>query len=154
MAVVRTAVHLRAGEPGAAQAVDDWLRRQGISCTDFADAYEACVYLLENHERVSELAFVGADWLTPDEYAIIRYISATWPGVGVIVYCGTTEIPLCECGPSTRVCTPAALGRLLALTPDQLLHALRQPPAEDLNARKETVRRRGGSSSVKNTRRR
>ena len=93
MSLVRSALHLRTGETTAAEAISSWLRQYRVGGTDFSDAFEACVYLLEQSEQAPDLAFVGTDWLTPDEFPIIRYIHETWPGAGVIVYGDGGELP-------------------------------------------------------------
>ena len=134
MATVQTAVHLRTGEPSAAEAIDAWLRRHGVGGTDFGDAYEICTYLVQQSSQVPDLAFVGTDWLAREEFAIVGYIRATWPGVGLVVYSSNGEAPPCESGPLVRVCrAPDALKRLLTDSPQLLLRRLREQAGEDLS---------------------
>ena len=133
MSLVRSALHLRTGETTAAEAISSWLRHYRVGGTDFSDAFEACVYLLEQSEQTPDLAFVGTDWLTPDEFPIIRYIHETWPGVGVIVYGDGGELPPQESGALLWRCRSVdALRQLLAESPSVLLQRLRQRNGDDV----------------------
>ncbi len=80
------AMHVRTGDPGSAGFVDGWLRAHDARIVDCADAYDACVRLIQQAEHVPDLVFIGADWLDADEQQILRYVRDTWPAVGVIVY--------------------------------------------------------------------
>ena len=133
MSLVRSALHLRTGETSAAEAISSWLRQHRVGGTDFSDAYEACVYLLEQSEETPDLAFVGTDWLTPDEFPIIRYIHETWPGVGVIIYGDGGELPPQESGALMWRCGSVdALRQVLADSPANVLQRLREHRGDDV----------------------
>ena len=127
MSAVRTAIHLRTGESHAAEEISAWLRDHRVEVTGFSDAYDLCVHLLQHSAEIPDLALVGADWLSPGEFAIVRYLRETWPGVGIVVYSSGGETPPCEPGPLTRVCRSShALRQLLSESPERTLSRLRQ----------------------------
>lgn len=127
---MRSAIHLRTGEPSAAEAVEAWLHDHQVDSTLFLDAYDACVYLLQHSDQVPDLAFVGIDWLAPDELSIIRLIRETWPGSGIVVYASTDEAPPFQPAPPACICrTPAALLQLMTEPPAQVVRRLREQAA-------------------------
>ncbi|MBU0641000.1 MAG: hypothetical protein KKB50_19225 [Planctomycetes bacterium] len=133
------AIHLRTGDPGAAAIIDQWLERHGVVVIGCTDAFHACSHMVRNGTEAPLLAFVGTDWLAPDDRAIIRYLHERWPGVGIVLY-GAVEAGVSWAnGARLIVCrTRAALRDLVAKTPQQLLErsapqaasntALRSPP--------------------------
>jgi hypothetical protein len=129
------AIHIRTGEAGLNRTVEGWLERHNVPARVFADAYEACVYLIGNASVVPDFAFIGADWLTPEEWPIVQYLHDTWPGLAVIVYAGRRVSGLPEPLPLRAVCNSARmLDRTLELGPDNLLRSMRTSGAEDLPA--------------------
>ena len=125
MVAVRSAVHLHTGQPAAANALDAWLARHGVERIAFDDVYASCVHLLTRYDHVPDLALVGADWLQEDEFGIVRYLRETWPRVGIVVYGRAETSPALHAAPLVCTCpTQAALDRLLAETPAQLLQRL------------------------------
>jgi hypothetical protein len=132
-----TAIHIRTGEASLNRTVEGWLEQHKVPAQSFADAYEACVHLIGHAAAVPDFAFVGADWLTPEEWPIVRYLHDTWPGVAIIVYASRRVAGLPEPVGSRAVCTSArVLDRMLELGPDNLLRSMRTSPAGDLIAAK------------------
>ena len=128
----RTAIHLRTGEAGVSDLVDAWLQQHEIHGPVFANAFDTCVYLLEESDKVPDLAFVGADWLSPDEGDIVHYLRETWPSLGIVVYAGGTVTVGCEPGGLTQFChSRGALRQLLEYSPEQLLRVLREHDPSD-----------------------
>ncbi|MGD8453755.1 MAG: hypothetical protein PVJ57_18230 [Phycisphaerae bacterium] len=125
--MVRSAIHVRTGEADTAEVVDAWLRQHQIVGVDFADAYEACVHLLEESERIPDVAFVGLDWLAPEELGIVRYIGETWPGTVLIVYRHNGNAPPYEGVVPVHFCrSTEALQQLLTDPPDRVLRRARE----------------------------
>lgn len=130
MSRVRSAIHVRTGEPAAGQLVAAWLARHGIATTDFPDVYETCAYLIQQGASAPDLAWVGADGLAADEIQIVDYIRDTWLGTAIIAYATSAEAPLPADGVLTRACPSSdALRQLLADSPEELLRRLRAPPS-------------------------
>jgi hypothetical protein len=116
------AIHLRTGDRATDGAISAWLERHGVEIVACADAFEACVFALTHSAATPDLALVGADWLAPDEHAIIGYLRETWPGVTTVVYGGAPAVAGFEAGPLTLVrCSAAAVRRMLAGAPSALL---------------------------------
>jgi len=133
---VRRAVHIRTGQPAAAEAIDAWLSDHDVEVLACADVYEACVHLLREYHNVPEMVVIGTDWLAPDELAIVRYARETWPRAAIVVY-GAGASPAPEASPLTIACgSDAALRTVLADSPAQLLERLClrtvTVPADDL----------------------
>ena len=132
MSQISSAIHVRTGEPSAAEAIEGWLRAHDVESVVFFDVYDACVYLLQHNERVPDLVFVGTDWLAPDELSIIRFIRETWPGAGIVAYSSSDEAPPVPAAPPTCVCrTPAALLQFMTEPPAQALRRLRAQAAPE-----------------------
>lgn len=122
MATVRSAIHVRTGQRAVSAAIDDWLARNAVAVTGFADVYDACLYLLRQYERIPDLALLGADWLADDELPLIAYLRQTWPRTVMVVYGGATAPVRVDLLPLTvTVYGPAALDTLLADTPADLV---------------------------------
>jgi len=133
VAKVRSAIHVRTGQRAAAAAIDEWLRRHDVAVTDLADVYEACVHLLRHCDQIADLAFLGADWLTDDEFGLIAHIRQTWPRTVVVVYGGAPAPVRVDLLPLTRGCYGrAALEALLASSPAHVVEGLlpERAPAE------------------------
>ena len=130
------AIHLRTGDRGTDGAISAWLERHGIEVVACADAFEACTFTLTHSATVPELAFVGADWLAPDELAIVSYLRETWPGVTIVIYGSAPATAGFEASALTHVCRSAfAVRRMLAAVPgamvEESLRALRAQPSLD-----------------------
>ncbi len=124
MAEVRRAVHLRTGPRASVETIDAWLREHGLEVAAFDDAYASCAYLLTCYEQIPDLVFVGSDWLSGDELAIVSYVRQTWPRAGIIIY-GDSEMPASELVPLVLSCRGRTeLGALLAAGPDELVRRL------------------------------
>ncbi len=124
MVEVRTGIHIRTGQPAAADALDRWLADHKVQTTAFADVYEACVHLLREYEDIPDVVAIGTDWLAADELAIVRYARETWPRA-IIVLCGAAAGAALDTSPLTVACrSDAALQELLAETPLHLLERL------------------------------
>jgi hypothetical protein len=125
-----TAIHIRSGEPGPGRLVDRWLEAHRVAVRDFADAYEACVYLVQQPSAAPDLAFVGADWLLPEEWPIVRYLHETWPGLGLVIY-ASRSVPGLPEGTVLRSVAASArtLESILELGPDNLLRSMRPAAA-------------------------
>lgn len=118
----RRAIHIRTGEPGAGQAVDNWLERHGVEQICCVDVLDACAFILKNSARVPDLAFVGMNRLTADDLAIVKYLRETWPAVAIVLYGEHAELDSYARAPRTLVCpSRAALDEILAAPPDNLL---------------------------------
>ncbi|MEW6252779.1 MAG: hypothetical protein AB1716_19255, partial [Planctomycetota bacterium] len=118
MSEVRAAMHVRAGQRSACEALDAWLTRAGVDVLGFDDVYAACVHLLRGYERVPDLALVGVDWLDADELRIVTFIRQTWPHAGIVVYGAARDLPLFDFLPLTLTCRgEAAVARLLSGAP-------------------------------------
>jgi hypothetical protein len=133
----KRAIHLRTGDRGTDGAIAAWLERHGVDVIACADAFEACTFALTHSAATPDLALVGADWLPPDQLAIIGYLRETWPGVTTVVYGSAPATAGFEATPLTLVQrSAAAVQRMLAGTPGALLEeslkALRaQAPLDD-----------------------
>ena len=133
----KKAIHLRTGDRGTDGAISAWLERHGVEVVTCADAFEACAFALTHSAATPDLALVGADWLAPDELAIIGYLRETWPGVTTVVYGSAPATAGFEATPLTVVQRSAtAVQRMLADAPGALLEeslkALRaQTPLDD-----------------------
>lgn len=122
MAQVHTAIHLRTAEPDVAGIVDAWLCQHAVATVALADVYEACVYVLQQHADTPDLAFVGADWLGPNDIVILSYLRETWSSTAIVVYSSGQRSLVSEPGARHRVCSnPEALRGLLADPPERLL---------------------------------
>jgi hypothetical protein len=111
LARVPSALHVRTGDPGAAELIDAWCRTHGVDAHVCGDAYDACVHLLKRADHVPDVVFIGVDWLAPDEHEIICYARETWPAVGLVLYGGAPANPAAT--PPALVC--ASRGELSAL---------------------------------------
>jgi hypothetical protein len=133
----RKAIHLRTGDRATDGAIAGWLERYGVDVVDCGDAFEACTLTLTQPEPSPDLALIGADWLAPDELAIISYFRETWPGVVIVVYGSAAATAGFEESPLALVCrSPDAVRRVLSEAPGTLLErsfeALRmQTPQDD-----------------------
>ena len=127
------AIHIRTGEVGLNRSVEAWLARHNVPAQNFSDAYEACVYLIGHAPAVPDFAFIGADWLTPEEWPIVRFLREVWPALAIIVYAGRRVPGLPEPAALRSVCTsPRMLDLMLELGPDNLLRSVRSSVVEDL----------------------
>ena len=118
----RRAIHIRAGQAGAGQAVDNWLEHHGVERVRCADVLDACAFILKNSAHVPDLAFVGVDWLTADDLAIIKYLRETWPAIAIVLYGEHAKLDPHARATRTLVCpSRAALDEILAAPPDRLL---------------------------------
>lgn len=116
------AVHLRTGDRETDGAVSMWLERHEVDVFDFADPFEACTFALTRPETTPDVAFIGADWLAPDELRIIDYLRETWPGLGMVIYGSTPATAGLHAGPQTLVLHPlSAVRRILVDSPAALL---------------------------------
>ena len=133
----KRAIHLRTGDRGTDGAISAWLERHGVEVVACADAFEACTFALTHSAATPDLVLVGADWLAPDELAIIGYFRETWPGVTTVVYGSAPATAGFEATRPTLVQRSAtAVRRMLADAPGALLEeslkALRaQAPLDD-----------------------
>jgi hypothetical protein len=118
----RRAIHIRAGEARAGQAVDNWLEHHGVERVCRADVLDACVSILKDSAHVPDLAFVGVDRLTADDLAIIKYLRETWPAVAIVLYGEHAGLDPYTQATRTLVCASrAALDGILTENPDRLL---------------------------------
>ncbi len=125
MSEVRSAIHVRTGQRELSEAVDAWLRHHAVETVALADAYDACVYLLRNYQRVPDLALIGADWLADDEFRLLTCLRQTWPRTAVLVYGATTDIPWFDGLPQVLTCRGAeALRARLADSPAELMRRI------------------------------
>ena len=145
-----TAIHIRSGEPGPGRLIDRWLEAHHVPVRDFADAYEACVYLVQHPSATPDLAFVGTDWLLPEEWPIVRYLHETWPGLGLIIY-ASRSVPGLPEGAALRSVAASArtLESILELEPDNLLRGMRPAgPPEGIVESKTADAETGGRSAA------
>ncbi|HUU94977.1 MAG TPA: hypothetical protein VM487_04490 [Phycisphaerae bacterium] len=118
----RRAIHIRAGEARAGQAVDNWLEHHGVERVCCADVLDACAFILKNSAHVPDLAYVGVDRLTADDLAIIKYLRETWPAIAIVLYGEHAELNSSTRATRTLVCqSRAALDQILAAPPNHLL---------------------------------
>ena len=122
-------IHLCTGDRTADGAIAAWLERHGLDVAACADAYDACTVALTQPEPTPDLAFIGADWLAPDELAIIHYFRQTWPGLPLVVYGSTPATTGFQDSTLMLVCRSAgALRNMLAEPPDALLERFLNAP--------------------------
>jgi hypothetical protein len=115
------AIHVRTGDRGTDGAVSAWLERHGVEVVACVDAFEACTLALTQGKPEPDLAFIGADWLAPDETALIGYLRETWPQLTTVIYGSAQATARFEARPPTLVCRSAeGLRRMLASPPDAL----------------------------------
>lgn len=96
-----------------------------MAVTDLADVYEACVHLLRRCDQIADLAFLGADWLTDEEFGLVAHIRQTWPQTAVVVYGGAPAPVRVDLLPLTRGCYGrAALEALLTSSPARVVEGL------------------------------
>jgi hypothetical protein len=81
-----TAIHVQTGDASWGGRIDAWLARHGVAVEPFTDAYAACARLVQLPARVPALAFVGCDWLSESERALLGRICETWPACAVVAY--------------------------------------------------------------------
>jgi hypothetical protein len=118
----KNAIHVRTGDRGTDGAISAWLERHGVKVVDCADPFEACAFALTERAAAPDLALIGADWLAPDEAALVGYFREAWPGLITVVYGSPQATAGFEASPPTLVCRSAdALRRMLADSPDTLL---------------------------------
>lgn len=116
------AIHLRTGDRETDGAISAWLERHGVEVIPCADAFEACTFALTHSAVNPDLVLVGADWLAPNEVAIIGYLREIWPGVTAVVYGSAPATAGFASAPLTLVRRSAAgVRRMLAAAPDALL---------------------------------
>lgn len=122
----KTAIHVRTGERGTDSAISAWLERHDVEIVACADAFEACTVALTQSLTAPDVAFVGIDWLAPDEHVILDYFRETWPNLLAIVYGPASATTGFREDPRTLVCrSPAAVRRMLTDSPAALLDRLR-----------------------------
>lgn len=125
MPAVRQVLHIRTGERAAAETLDGWLASHGCAITACGDVYEACVRLVRHTGEPPELVLLGADWLSPDEFAILRYLRETWPRAGVLVYTRGRTLPPLDFLPLVATCrTDEQWRRVLDALPETVLARL------------------------------
>ncbi len=126
MELCQKAIHLRTADRGTDGAISAWLERHGVEVVACADAFEACTFALTHSATIPELAFIGADWLAPDELAISGYFRETWPGVTIVIYGSAATTAGFEASALTHVYrSAAAVRRMLAAAPGALLEESR-----------------------------
>lgn len=140
MISARRALHLRSGESGASERIDAWLGDYGLDVVHCAHAYEACVFVLKQGERVPDLVIVGTDWLASDELPILEYFRETWPGAAILVY-GSRSAEIEPETPSMSACCPTleALDDVLSETPAEFVRQMRSRCAEVVEADAEEI---------------
>jgi hypothetical protein len=136
-------IHLCTGDRAIDGAIAGWLDRHGVDVVACADPYEACAFALTQPDPMPDLAFIGADWLAPDETAIIHYFRQVWPGLALVIYGSTPATSAFQDSMLTFVCRSAsALRRVLEDHPDHLLErfpdASRPRAAHDGGLRQST----------------
>ena len=146
---IGSAIHLRTGQRARVEAVDTWLARHEVPVAAFDDAYDACVHLLLHCADIPDLAVVGVDWLTPDEFQILAYIRQTWPHAVIVVYGGEGELPGFDLLPLTQAyARDGGIQTMLADTPEEIVRRLRgRRPSLTALARPESVGDTGGSTA-------
>jgi hypothetical protein len=118
----KRAIHLCTGDRGTDRAISSWLERHRVEVVGCTDPYEACAFALTHPKPAPDLAVIGADWLAPDELAIVNYFRETWPRVATVVYGSPQVTAGLQATPLTLVCrSGGAIQRLLAGSPDALL---------------------------------
>lgn len=141
------ALHLRTGDRSADDAITSWLERHQIETVTCRDPFEACAHALKAPDDRPDLIWIGADWLAPDESAVIEYLREVWPAAAIVLH---GQDPAIRAEPETergaqRIRGAAALRRLLADDPAFVLRKLRPTPrlmnADGRGAAPEFVRR-------------
>jgi hypothetical protein len=79
-------LHIRTGSRASVQLVDRWLERQQVEVLACADAFDACVAVLRKDAPPIGLALLGADWLDPEDFALIRLLHEHVPGLAIVLY--------------------------------------------------------------------
>jgi hypothetical protein len=127
---------LRTGDQGIDGAISTWLERHDVEVVGCADPFEACAFALTQRGSAPDLAFIGVDWLAPEELAIVDYLREIWPELSAVVYGGAQATARLEPNAPALVCRSAeGLRRMLADSPDALLSQPRaaapQSPPDD-----------------------
>ncbi len=132
---------MRTGDRATDGAIARWLQDHGVEVTHCADSYEACVVALSQDGPPPDVAFIGADWLAPDETAIIAYFHESWPELPIVVHGSARATSGFHSSKQTRVCrSPEVLRHMLADSPDALtaehrVHAPVSPLSEQPDPR-------------------
>lgn len=100
--------------------MDRWLRGGDFRVHRCEDVYSACVYLVTHPDSPPDLVVVGANWLTPDELAIMDYVEQTWPSAPLMVYGVSDDAGRIAASQRVRVCRSS----------DELRVLLEQSPAD------------------------
>lgn len=127
MEEARKVLHLRTGLKSVTERIGAWLAREGAERIDCADAFDACVYALQNRGHDVAAVFVGTDWLAPDEYPVLHRLQETWPTAVTVVY-GDGRAPYAV-DPAARiyVCTtPRDLDQLLSERLEHVVERIRR----------------------------
>ncbi len=118
-------IHLRTGDAAIDDRIAAWLRRHAATVVECADAFEACVVAIKHRQPPPQLAFIGADWLAPDEFSILGYLRETWPTIGIVVTGSPRVIATFPASPRTHICrSEAMLQQMFASTPAVLYEQL------------------------------
>lgn len=126
MTQVTRAFHLRGGQRTTVDLVDGWLNQHALEVWGCADSFQACTQLLTAAGDPVQLAFLGVDWLGPDELAIVDYVRETWPRAGMVIY-GSAPFGSLQAPDLAVYCgSRAALQAALDHTVDGLIAYLRR----------------------------
>lgn len=110
------ALHIRAGDSGAADLINQWLDRHDVAVLDCEDAFGASAFVNYDGADALSLAFVGTDWLTPEEAGVARLIRERWPSAAIVLYGGSVDAV--ANGDRVRAITCRSLHKLRELLTD------------------------------------
>jgi hypothetical protein len=122
VAIAREAIVVRTGRAVESDLICHYLRDSSVSVVECRDAIDACLHILRNPEAAPQIAFIGADWLAREEFALAGYMHQAWPGILIVLHGdGADKAPI-EHGRGAIVCaTTAELSQLLSSPLDEVL---------------------------------
>lgn len=100
-------LHLRTADRGADEAIASWLQSHDTEVIECADPFDACLAALAADEPAPELALVGLDWVSPDDFTVVGYFRESWPGIVVVFYGSPRVAASFPAAPLTIVCRTA-----------------------------------------------
>jgi len=127
VAGARDAIVIRTGQRAESDLVCARLSAAGVKVIECADAIDACVHILRFPDPAPHVVFIGTEWLSREDYALMGYLRQTWPGVLVVLHGeGYDTIPLDRSGPTAVCPTLADLKQLLSGGLDEMVEAARR----------------------------
>lgn len=119
---VMRAIHLRTADRGADDAIASWLDGHGVEVIECDDPFDACVVALRYDGPPPRFAFIGLDWISPQEFSIAGRFREIWPEIILVLHGSPQAAAGFPAAPLTFVCRGGeTLRNLLSAPPADLL---------------------------------